>query len=364
MRHTRELAKKLILVLVGVLAAFLVAEVLTRWLVPDPGFLFENQIGLFVPDPLLGFRNKPNFRGFAQGTTRVETNGLGYRGPEASRRKPVGTFRILGLGDSVMWGVGVQEGDTYLRLLEGLLNGSRSNESPRFEVINTASIGYSTHQELLTLQRDGVALCPDVVLLGFLRNDAYPTEDPFFNVNEFHRPPKENVQRRDYHPAPPVRSYFHRFLRAQARIWKEYRQAMREEMRASSYGWPPGSFDERAWPIVQEHLKSMQRLAQEEGFKLLIVIFPAKQRFAQPHPPEERVRDFLQAEGFSYLDLSDTFLPQLNHAYRDSMHLSRDGHRLAATAIFRSLADHAWLPPEGANSARLCESISREGTNR
>ena len=129
------------------------------------------------------------------------------------------TYRILGLGDSVMWGVGVQDEVTYLRRLEqGLNEIAARHAGDHYEIVNTAAVGYSTHQELRILHRESVALCPDMVLVGFEPNDVYPTEDPFFNVNEFHQPINENVGRRDYTPKGQPISYTYRFLRSRARI--------------------------------------------------------------------------------------------------------------------------------------------------
>ena len=97
-------------------------EIITRVFVPDPAFMFENRIEMFREDPVVGYRNVLNYRGYAQGFIRVETNNLGYRGENVPLKKGVKTFRILGLGDSITWGTGVQEEHTYLRILEGRLN--------------------------------------------------------------------------------------------------------------------------------------------------------------------------------------------------------------------------------------------------
>jgi hypothetical protein len=194
--------KNVLVVLVATLASLGLTEVTIRMLVPDPYLQFENRVDLFQEDNVAGYKNQPDFRGYAQGVILVRTNHLGYRGAEVSRQKDPKTFRILRLGDSVTWGVGVQEDGIYLTILESMLN-EPGSPTRRFETVNTAVIGYSLHQELLTLERDGVALSPDVVLLGFVVNDFYPTEDPFFNIHKFHQPAKEHVRRREY--KEPVR---------------------------------------------------------------------------------------------------------------------------------------------------------------
>src|SRR5262245_55261346 len=63
----------------------------------------------------------------------VDINSKGLRGPETPYEKPPNTFRILNLGDSVAWGFGVLEEDSYGRRLEQLLN-KQNVGNRRYEV--------------------------------------------------------------------------------------------------------------------------------------------------------------------------------------------------------------------------------------
>jgi lysophospholipase L1-like esterase len=325
--------------------ALAVAELLTRLLVPDPALRFENDIGLFQEDALVGYRNKPGFHGYAHGFLPVDTNSMGYRGPDVTLEKPGDTFRILGLGDSVMWGVGVPDDATYLRQLEGLMNKQRGpGRDEHTQVINTAVVGYSLYQELLTLQRDGVALKPNLVLVGFVPNDFYPTEDPFFNIHTFHEPRKEHVQRRVYPPESPGWSYFYRFARTQARIFRDRwyaRLAAPEGTGQDDDDWAADGFEARNWPVLQRHFLAMQRLANERGFRLVILLFPTSNQVeAQRHAPQERISAFLSSAGIEHLDLFDVYRGEANTAFQDLMHLTPLGHRLTAEAILHYLDTH------------------------
>jgi len=101
---------------------------------------------------------------------RVTTNEKGFRGPSYPREKPENTIRIVGLGDSVMFGHGVADDDVYLTVLERSLN--QPSGLSRFEAINTAVPGYSTVMEVETLKERGLGYAPDIVVLHFVRNDA------------------------------------------------------------------------------------------------------------------------------------------------------------------------------------------------
>lgn len=108
------------------------------------------------------------------GSYRLRTNSLGYRGPEISKPKPAGTFRILVIGDSVAYGTGVNDEVTFLRRWESELNAAGKQ---RFEVINTGHPMYDSTQELALLRDEGLALQPDLVLLVYVVNDIEPTRD-------------------------------------------------------------------------------------------------------------------------------------------------------------------------------------------
>lgn len=108
------------------------------------------------------------------GSYRLRTNSLGYRGPEISKQKPAGTFRILVIGDSVAYGTGVDDEVTFLRRWEKELNAAGKQ---RFEVVNTGHPMYDTVQELALLRDEGLALQPDLVLLVYVVNDIEPTRD-------------------------------------------------------------------------------------------------------------------------------------------------------------------------------------------
>ncbi|MEC7584805.1 MAG: SGNH/GDSL hydrolase family protein [Planctomycetota bacterium] len=101
----------------------------------------------------------------------VQSNSHGMRGPDCAIAKPDSTFRILGLGDSVMFGNGVNNGENFLRVLEDELNARRSEDAPRYEAINMAMGGYNTTMEVAHFLHHGLAFGPDLVVIDFVSND-------------------------------------------------------------------------------------------------------------------------------------------------------------------------------------------------
>jgi lysophospholipase L1-like esterase len=105
---------------------------------------------------------RPNLDVRWNGTT-FRTNDLGYRGPPISRGKPPGTFRVVVLGSSNSMGHGIEDEETYARLLERWL-ARRARPGGRVEVVNMAVSGDSPTQRLRRLQLDVSGLDPDWIL--------------------------------------------------------------------------------------------------------------------------------------------------------------------------------------------------------
>jgi hypothetical protein len=101
-------------------------------------------------------------------------NASGHRGPAFPQEKQDGTSRILLLGDSNVWGYGLDEKE----LLSTRLSASLKKAEPdmNFEVINLGVSGYGTGQAYLKFLLEGLPYQPDVVSLNFFSdNDFWET---------------------------------------------------------------------------------------------------------------------------------------------------------------------------------------------
>ena len=117
----------------------------------------------------LVFELKPGLDGLFKGVG-VRTNSHGMRGREFSVAKPAEVFRIAGLGDSVMFGWGVAEEDTYLRVLEQRL-GPAVSGGRQIEVLNFAVPGYNTVMEVSAFRDKVLDFSPNLVVIHFVHND-------------------------------------------------------------------------------------------------------------------------------------------------------------------------------------------------
>ena len=122
-----------------------------------------------LPDPELNYRHRPGFRTHYQGHA-ADFNELGLRERPVSPKAEDET-RIVILGDSVVFGWGVAEQDTFGRQLERELAGRLGRP---VRTVNTGVCSYNTVQQLRVLRREGRTLEPDAVLLLYVENDVLP----------------------------------------------------------------------------------------------------------------------------------------------------------------------------------------------
>ena len=139
---------------------------------PDAGLgnlirLSENDRILYELQPRLAGRT---FRG-----THVNTDDNGFRisPPVPADERTLVT--IVGIGDSIMFGHGVEDHQTYLYRLQLLLQSAHPER--RWRVINTGVPGFNTVMEVETLRTRCLSLAPDLVILNIVGNDYEP---PYF----------------------------------------------------------------------------------------------------------------------------------------------------------------------------------------
>ncbi|MEO8358929.1 MAG: SGNH/GDSL hydrolase family protein [Vicinamibacteria bacterium] len=101
--------------------------------------------------------------------SREPQNAAGYRDTEHARVKPASVHRAVFLGDSFTYGVGVLLDDTYPKRVERALSASRAET---WESLVFAVPGIDSEQEEQIFENEALAYSPDVVVLGYVLNDA------------------------------------------------------------------------------------------------------------------------------------------------------------------------------------------------
>ena len=325
----------------AILVGLLALEVLTRVVFDRDGMHFgiemwkyAKQVKRVSANPAIGHEHAPNRAAILMGVP-VRTNALGLRDREFTLDKPAGVRRVLVLGDSMTFGWGAREEDSYPKVLERLLNGSGGP----LEVVNAGVGNYNTAQEVAYFRERGIRLNPDEVILGFYINDAEPTPSEQTGL----------IARHSYFYVLAA-SGWDAFQRQ--RGWKEsfesyYRNLYAEES--------PG------WRNARNALKELSAMCRDARIRLRLVIIP------ELHAPGEAYafRDIhgivaaaARREGIPVLDLVDAFggvEPQSLWVSRGDAHPNASAHRIIAAALFKEMTGDA--PTGGA-------TVSSEGIEK
>jgi lysophospholipase L1-like esterase len=307
---------KLGIALVAALIPCLAAEVTLRLLAGPP----DTQ-GLFTElSSEIEYSGRPHARGFLGGVP-VAFNEFGLRDREHTLAPAPGTIRILALGDSYTFGLGVPEELTYPRVTEALLNASRGDAVPAAEILNFGIPGYNTLHELEQLRQLGLAFHPGIVVVGFLFDDLalsavqrrrLEATDPPGSTRE---PSGDGfgAALRSSISAGIVYMKQHSLLAAWAmpRLGVVLRPL--GVMGVGSVGAYKYQFVESnpEWQRVRRALLEMNSLCEQHECRLVVVILPAMARFSESGYPipeyHDAVSAFCRSADLSCLDLLPAF---------------------------------------------------------
>ncbi len=103
-------------------------------------------------------------------TGRIQTNSLGFRGPEISSEKPAGAIRLAFLGASTTW---CAEVSSNAAVWAERVSARLASDFPgrQFDFVNGGVPGYTLRSSLLNLEHRIAPLAPDVIVIYHATND-------------------------------------------------------------------------------------------------------------------------------------------------------------------------------------------------
>ena len=220
-------------------------------------------------DSRLGYRH-PESVEYMLGSKQVKINAHGLRDEEIPFAKPDDEKRILILGDSVTFGWGISQGETFSDRLEPLL---QQQTGTRWQVINAGVNCYNTEQEATYLRIEGMRYSPDFVLLIYVSNDVDAVLDP--NATTWRRYPSWPPSLPEALNRLKQRSYLlqltHLFIRMNEMDLA--RAAASIEGEAASGRENRSMTDHPNWLQSKEALLDIARQSREAGIPLLVGLY-------------------------------------------------------------------------------------------
>lgn len=248
----------------------------------------------------------------------VGINSVGMRDVRGyAEEKGSNCFRIVGLGDSGMFGWDVAEAEPYMAVLGRLLNARGGGRV--YETLNFGVPGYNTQLELEMLKCRALAYAPDIVVIGWCDNDF---NYPFFV------PQKCQWNRKDV-------SFLY-YLIFNRKKFADIALTPLSDIREFKDGDIPehfrGGIDVSG---VKQCFAEFLELSRQHQFKLLV--FGPMQREAVDICKELGVPYYNTVERISPTQYPSEYL--VHH-----MHPAPAGHRVLAEHIEKELRSRGWLP--------------------
>lgn len=274
-------------------------------------------------------------------------NRAGYRDVDHDPASP--RRRIVWLGDSVSFGLGVERERTFVGRLARALD---ERYGPRYEIVNLAIFAYDTRHELQALADDGLEYRPGLVVVQFYMNDL-----------NLAPPPRQAA----------AASWGDRLTAARNRILYASALYRRVHQAATGLGYLvlhnarrryfPGTLNadepraDRAYLAARRDdasiptfaaLVGIAELAHRHGARLLVVISPDEVQLFDPSYDliNQRVGDFCRRQGIEVFDPLPALRAAADRAmlFYDGVHYSERGHARLARLLLAELVGRRLLP--------------------
>lgn len=269
---------------------------------------------------------------------RTTINAAGYRGPLHPRERTPGRQRLLMLGDSVAFGFGVADGETF----------SAGLEKDGYEVVNLAVPGFGTDQSLLRLEREGAAYGADAVLLHFcLQNDFVDNGSSVYFYDGLHPKPYFTL---DGGALVPHTGHLRLSPLARLGLWLHERSFLFN--RVLGRGAPAAAdWAERRAQALDDTLAArdltvrlvarVAEVAHAQGSAFALVVHPNRRAFREDSPWLRFLREAPELRGLTQIDMGERARADGLGADELTLdpigHLSVSGHRETAAVIERTV---------------------------
>jgi len=326
--------RKVLFATIVVVVFFLGLEMLARFLLPSSDTRIHEQyqklvtaIGLDTLNETMEFdadcfwRLKPNLRNFrVTGNVRGYTMDFtvtthdGLRSPPVSTIKP--GLRILALGDSCTFGIGVNDTQTWPAQLQAMFDQQGLNA----QVINAGVPGYTAFQGKRFLESTGLLMKPDVVIATFGFNDMEVWQS-----------------RSDFETAQLMAIKGWESILTRSRFYYSLKRRYSSAMPRANNEQPTKSRPRLLPEEFQQCLVDIKRMCDQHNIRFILMVWPYRKQTENRHEGlvnYQRVVSYVcKQEKVFGLNLVDVFIKADKQLFVDHLHANAQGCRLAAESV-------------------------------
>jgi lysophospholipase L1-like esterase len=298
-------------------------------------------------DPDMTFMLVPNSN-FVTFGVPFTTNEWGFR-DRPTQPKTANMFRILCIGDSVTYGTGVSNEDTFPHALQSMML-QRAGALLDVDVINGGVSAYNTRNVRGLLETVIDTMAPDVVVYTFVENDLDDSLSSgpggWLMECDPQKPPDSAFIKGSFAPAWVMRWEASRKEKGSSAIGQLFSQWFRDVPDVV----PPlivGNHPEarRRWEEAASELAGMRDLCAKRNARFLVYSFGTRDH---SEPPELRLRQIcrqLAIPEASTLPLFERGTYAKKHSLGYDPHCNPNALQLMASRLYTFLEDEKVVPP-------------------
>ncbi len=350
--------RKAMFALVALALSLLAVETMTRLLVPTPWIVPRRpaEDPFLIPHPERGYAFRPSFTNewrSADYAFLVRLNELGLRDTSLAEAK-AGGLRILALGDSYTFGIGVEGDESWPEVLERRLR-SELPATLRPVVFDAGLPAYGARQIRQLGEELIPKLEPQIVIFGMYMNSAWRVENPYVIFGQTlittDRVDAMAIGRSNEllitaFPPGPLRAldlWFKQHLYVAAHLLSLANEGRHWPDRTAPHDSPEGLA--RAWAPVLAEIDQLDRGVREAGARLIVLPINAQESDGSFSDQQSRanaiLRDHCLARSILFVDPLPELIAQSNgqplHRFPSDGHWTAAAHAIAAEQLEREI---------------------------
>ncbi|MFA4889287.1 MAG: SGNH/GDSL hydrolase family protein [Candidatus Omnitrophota bacterium] len=286
---------------------------------------------------------------------KLKTDSLGLRSRDLDLNPTLKStpIRLLFLGDSITWSGYLPEENTFVFMLQELLNKKERN---KVITINGGIGDVGIEEEISLLNEAYEKIRPRMVILMFYLNDSRPPAGfesekklawaKFLQKSRLIDIVYNNFQLQLYFMRHNIlgKSYRYRWLyMSKTDKWKKDPVYFGDMAKEADLDWG-AAWNEDSWEVIKKNIMELKKTAIEKDFNLLIACLPVSFQVYSDFldtRPQDKIASIALSENIKFIDL----LPALRRnnklaLFYDHCHLNAEGQRIVAGDLAEYILNH------------------------
>lgn len=378
MNFIKNALKNIAAMFISLLVGLIIGEVIIRIFFPQiispVQFYYDSKLGGMVPVPnQKGFKSHPKEYYY-----EYQNNEIGMRDTRQLADYQKFSYKILAIGDSFTYGWGVNDDETFCKLLE------KKIKRDSVAVLNAGASGSGTDYALKFLQVRGPELSPKVVLYFYYENDFVDnSENRYFTIEQDSIVPKPineatnlNAIQKNKLANSKVYNWFashsHLFNMIRTQVGIMWNKKVKQENQNQPTTVETKTNEKKTTPTIDTpkvakqsenendrfkptylYIKALAKQVEQSGGKFYTFFIPSNKSIAEYQKfgrmsHEKVIIDFCKANNIKAYSFKDVIMkhkdPFNTYYFPTDLHWNKAGNQVAADYLYQVLSQELFNP--------------------